>query len=93
RFVQTALASPVDKDAEAEAMAELRATFGRSVVTRAAIAAGTVLTDVHLSCKKPAGGLPPSALAALLGRTVAHDLPQDHRLREDDLVPAEQAAS
>jgi N,N'-diacetyllegionaminate synthase len=86
-FVNEALAHPVDKDAMADELAELRTTFGRSVVTRHALPAGTVLTEEHLAAKKPAGGLPASALAALVGRSLAHDVARDHRLGEDDLEP------
>jgi N,N'-diacetyllegionaminate synthase len=90
RFVQSALDSPVDKDQAAESMAELRATFGRSVVAARPLPAGTVLAAGDLRCKKPAGGLPPSELAALVGRTLAHDLPADHRLGPADLLPGDE---
>lgn len=89
RFVTTALASAVDKDAEAERLAELRATFGRSVVAARPLAAGAVLGPDDLRCKKPAGGLEPAALASLVGRTVGRDVPTDHRLAEADLLPVE----
>jgi N-acetylneuraminate synthase len=88
RFVTAALASPVDKDDEAERMADLRATFGRSVVVVEPLAAGTVLREEHLRCKKPAGGLPPAALPSLVGRTLARAVPFDHPVAEADLQPS-----
>jgi N-acetylneuraminate synthase len=91
RFVDATRAHPVDKDAEAASMAELRATFGRSVVAEQDLPAGTVLDATHLACKKPAGGLPPAALAALLGRTLARDVARDQPLADHDLVPTAEA--
>lgn len=85
RFVDTALAHPVDKDAVADELADLRATFGRSVVARQPLPAGHVLRADDLACKKPAGGLAPAALADLVGRRLAHDVERDHPLAEDDL--------
>jgi N-acetylneuraminate synthase len=88
RFLDRAAASPVDKDHVAEAMEELRSTFTRSVVTRRELAAGTVLAGSDLACKKPAGGMPPSRLADLVGRSLARAVPADHPITDDDLAPA-----
>jgi len=88
RFVEQALAHPVDKDVDAAGAAGLRATFGRSVVAATDLPTGTVLEAGHLACKKPAGGLPPSALAGLVGRTSARPLARDQAITEHDLEPA-----
>jgi len=88
RFLDTALAHPVDKEAVAEQLADLRRAFGRSVVARRPLPEGTVLRADDLACKKPAGGLPPSAVEHLLGRTLAHDVPRDHVLADADLLAA-----
>lgn len=85
RLVDAALAHPVDKDAVAEQLADLRRTFGRTVVARRPLAAGTTLGPDDLACKKPAGGLPPSAVEGLLGRTLTRALDRDEPLREADL--------
>lgn len=88
RFIETMTANPVDKAAEAEATAPLRAIFTRSIVARAALAAGTVLTLDHVALKKPGNGLPPSRLNDILGRALKHGVAADQPIRDEDLVAA-----
>lgn len=85
RFVETALAHPVDKGALAAELAPLRLTFGKSVVAARALDAGITLTADDLALKKPGTGLPPKRLAGLYGRTLRRALAADEQLREDDL--------
>lgn len=85
RFVETALAHPVDKEAVAAASTELRAMFGRSIVATRPLAAGTVLTAEDLAPKKPAGGLPAARLTELVGQRLRRDLQADEPLRDDDV--------
>jgi N-acetylneuraminate synthase len=85
RFLERALASPVDKDAVAEELGDLRALFTRSVVAAADLEAGTVLSEAHLALKKPAGGLPPGRLAELVGRRLRRPVAADAQLTEDDV--------
>jgi len=87
RFLEAALASPVDKDVVAAELAPMRALFGRSVVARRALPAGHLLTAADLAAKKPAGGLPPAALPGLLGRRLTRDLAADERVHDADLAP------
>jgi N-acetylneuraminate synthase len=85
RFLERALASPVDKDAVAEELGDLRALFTRSVVAAADLEAGTVLSEANLALKKPAGGLPPGRLAELVGRRLRRPVAADAQLTEDDV--------
>jgi N-acetylneuraminate synthase len=85
RFLERALASPVDKDTVARELADVRALFTRSVVASGDLAAGTVLEEDHLALKKPAGGLPPQRLPELVGRRLRRDVAADERLGEDDV--------
>lgn len=85
RAVEVSLQVPVDKDAFALSQTELRSMFGRGVVTRMPVNKGTELTAALLTTKKPAKGMPPSALPELIGRVVAHDLPADHFILPGDL--------
>jgi N,N'-diacetyllegionaminate synthase len=85
RFVEEALANPVDKDAIAEEKANLRSIFGRSIVAARDLAAGLELTLEHLALKKPGTGLPESQLGALLGRRLRNPLPRDQQLKLDDI--------
>lgn len=85
RDVEAALRAQPDKDAEARALADLRAMFGRSIVARRPLARGTVLAAADLAVKKPAGGLPPDRWPALLGRRLRRDLAADEALRAEDV--------
>jgi N-acetylneuraminate synthase len=49
----------------------------RSLVARAAILAGTVLTEELLDVKRPGTGIAPTELAAVLGARAAADIPAD----------------
>lgn len=89
RFLGTALAHPIDKDAEAEAMAPMRALFTKSVVARHDLPAGHVLTGDDLAAKKPGTGIPSARLPELVGRRLARPVAADELLSDDDLLPAE----
>lgn len=84
-FIETALANPLDKESVAAEMAPMRALFGRSVVTRHALAAGSVLTEEDLVLKKPATGIPAAQLNSLIGRRVGRDLSANVMLALEDL--------
>lgn len=81
--------NPVDKDAAAERMAGMRTMFGRSLAPRETLAPGTVLTADMLVPKKPASGIPVSALDQVVGRRIVRPVPGDRLLSWEDLdVPA-----
>ncbi|MEM7588307.1 MAG: N-acetylneuraminate synthase family protein, partial [Acidobacteriota bacterium] len=86
RFTETALAHPVDKQAMATELDELRGIFGKSVVASRDLAAGVVLSAADLGLKKPATGIPASRYDELIGRTLARAVTRDQQLQEDDLV-------
>jgi sialic acid synthase SpsE len=79
REVEVSLGSPVKSPsaAERENMLGMR----RSIVTRVAISAGTVLRRDLVAFKRPATGLPPARLAEVLGRTARTDLAPDTPLQ------------
>ncbi len=85
RFIERALANPVDKDAVAEELAGVRDVFTKSVVAAVDVSAGTVLLAEHLAVKKPGGGIPPEGLAAVVGRRARIDLPADTLIDESHL--------
>jgi len=86
RAVEASLAHPLDKDASAAAMTDLKKMFGRGLVTRVPVRAGEVVTMEKLAAKKPALGLPPSQAEQVAGRRARRDLPADHFLTWDDLA-------
>ena len=83
--VATMDSHPVDKDAIAEKLNGLREMFGKSLAPAAPIKAGTVLRPEMLTTKKPAGGIPPEAVAQIAGRRLARDVTPDRILRWSDL--------
>lgn len=85
RFLERALASPVDKDDVAASMQPLRALFTKSIVARTDLDRGTVLEEAHLTLRKPGSGLPPDRLGDVVGRRLRHDVARDTLLAEDDL--------
>lgn len=87
RFLEAALAAPVDKDEVAAEMAPMRALFGRSLVASRPLPIGHLLTRGDLTAKKPGGGVPPARLEEFLGRRLRRSLTPDELLGDDDLVP------
>lgn len=87
RYINDAMANPVDKDGMAEELQGLRKLFMKSVVVRRPLSAGHVLKATDLIAKKPGSGIPAGQLQALVGRRVVHDLPVDHLVRGEDLDP------
>jgi N,N'-diacetyllegionaminate synthase len=78
-------ANPVDKDTAAERLAGMRTLFGRSLAPREALVPGTVLTAEMLVPKKPASGIPVTALDAVIGRRVLRPVAADRLLTYEDL--------
>ncbi len=85
RAIQRMLENPVDKDVMAEELAPLRRLFTKSVVTRLALGAGTVLRSEHLSVKKPGTGIPADRLPELIGRRLRRAVAPDTPLVEADV--------
>ena len=78
-------AHPLDKDAVAVEARALRGMFGKSVVARYPLPAGTVLGPEHLTLKKPGDGLPAAALSWLVGRRLSRSLCFDEQVRRSDV--------
>jgi N,N'-diacetyllegionaminate synthase len=85
RYVETVMASPVDKDAVAVESVPLRSMFTQSVVVRLDLPAGAVLTAQHLTTKKPGTGLPAERLPELIGARLKRSLKADEPVLESDL--------
>ncbi len=79
-------ANPVDKEAMADELATMRNTFGKSIATTCALAAGTALTTEMLTLKKPATGIPADQLARLVGMRLRRDVAPDRLLTWEDVV-------
>jgi N,N'-diacetyllegionaminate synthase len=85
RFIERALANPIDKDAEALRFSELRRIFGRSIVAARALPQGHVLEASDIALKKPAGGLGPSEFDRVVGMRLKRALAADTPISEGDL--------
>lgn len=87
RFIERMHAHPVDKQTLTPELDTLKRTFGKSVVARRDLAAGTVLDADDLALKKPGTGLPPAERDTLLGRRLACDVSADTVVLLEHLEP------
>jgi N,N'-diacetyllegionaminate synthase len=85
RFIERMIANPVDKDAAAGELEGVRRLFTKSVVARRDLAAGTVLSEEHLTAKKPGTGIPAARIPELVGSRLKRDVAGDSLLSPDDL--------
>jgi N-acetylneuraminate synthase len=85
KFIEAALAHPVDKDSVAAGLADVRRTFGKSVVAARDLPAAHRLTAEDLALKKPGTGIPASRLDQVLGKSLKRAVTVDTLLAEDDL--------
>jgi len=84
RFIETALANPVNKEALAADLVEVRRTFGKSVVAARALAAGHRAEAEDLAFKKPGTGIPAARFNEVIGRVLKRAVAADKLLSEDD---------
>lgn len=85
RAVEAALANPVDKDAMAATMAEMKRTFEKSVVAARDLPGGTLLSMGDLAFKKPGDGITAGKYQSLVGKKTKRNLAKDHPFAWDDL--------
>jgi len=88
RAIETALTSPVDKNA-VDAYRTMKETFEKSVVSVVDIEAGALLTEEMLAVKKPGTGIPARSLPEVVGRVAKHRIKRDSLIRWDDLSSEE----
>ena len=85
RAIETMLANPVDKNAEAERLVPLRRVFMKSIVARRDLPAGTVLVVEDLALKKPGTGLSATEWERVVGRSLARPVTAGEFLNEEHL--------
>jgi Sialic acid synthase len=86
RFVENAMAHPVDKDCEAEALQPVRDMFTKSIVAACNLGPGTVLAEEHLAFKKPGKGIPAARYHELIGRTLGAPVACNEMITADHLA-------
>jgi N-acetylneuraminate synthase len=84
RAISAMLGAPIDK-ADVGAFRDMKRIFEKSVVSVAAIPAGSVIEAHMLAVKKPGDGIPAARLPEIVGRRAARSIPADCVLREADL--------
>ena len=87
RFLEKALANPVDKDAMASELVNVRRIFTKSLVARRDLKAGERLQEIDLAAKKPGTGIPAARLNELLHRRLRRAVSADGLITEEDLEP------
>jgi N-acetylneuraminate synthase len=85
RFIERALAAPVDKRAMAEELSELRKVFGKSVVAARDLDAGARIAAEDIAFKKPGTGIPAARFNEVINRRLKRPVAADTLLSEDDL--------
>jgi N,N'-diacetyllegionaminate synthase len=85
RFIEKALANPVDKEGIASELAPLRRVFGKSVIATRDLPAGRRLAPDDLALKKPGTGIPPGRMPELVNCTLKRAVAANCLLSDDDL--------
>jgi N-acetylneuraminate synthase len=88
RFIEEMMAHPVDKNALVDDMRPLRDIFTKSLVPRADLPQGTILSESDLVLKKPGTGFSAESLPQVVGRRLRRTVRADEVLMENDLDPA-----
>lgn len=85
QFIQAALSHPVDKDANAAEMKDMRSIFSESLVAKIDLKAGHVLAKTDLTARKPGTGIAASRLEEIIGKQLKRDVATGTFLAEEDL--------
>jgi len=84
RLVEQALGSYTKAPTESEL--DVMRVARRSIVASRDIAEGEIITREKIDFKRPATGLPPFSLSAVLGRRAKRDIGADNAIKADDLA-------
>ncbi len=86
RFITTALANPVDKDASIAELSRERSIFTKSVVAARDLGQGHVITEADLALKKPGTGIPAARFHDLVGKRLRNAVARDVFFSEQDFA-------
>jgi N-acetylneuraminate synthase len=73
-FIEQTMRAPVDKDAFAAELSNMRTIFGKSLVARSDLKMGHALKRDDLTARKPGTGIPAERLEELLGKVLKRDV-------------------
>ncbi|HTX78779.1 MAG TPA: N-acetylneuraminate synthase family protein [Longilinea sp.] len=85
KFIQMALSHPVDKDANAAEMKEMRSIFSESLVAKTELKTGHTLAKSDLTARKPGTGIAANRLEEIVGKQLKRDVAAGTFLAEEDL--------
>lgn len=85
RAISSMLASPVEKG-DAARYKTMKDTFEKSLVVTRRIRKGETVPPDAFAVKRPGTGIPPSEMAAFIGKTAARDLDPDKLLTREDFA-------
>ena len=85
RFIESAVAHPVDKEATAAGFSTMRTTFMKSVVAARDLNEGVEMTMDDIAFKKPGTGVPAGRYHDVVGRRLRNALKADQQVSFDDL--------
>jgi len=85
RFIEKALAHPVDKDQAASSLGTLRNTFRKRIVVRNHLMKWHILTMNDIAFKKAGEGISADQLEGIIGRKLKMEKPADSAIQEGDL--------
>jgi N,N'-diacetyllegionaminate synthase len=77
--------NPVNKDAIACNLTEMRTLFGRSISLVSDMPRGTVISEDMLTLKKPGNGISEEYMVSLIGRRLKRDVVSEYLLTWDDI--------
>jgi N-acetylneuraminate synthase len=83
RFIESAMASRLDKATLSESATNMKQIFGRSIVASRDLVVGHVLTTEDLAFKKPGGGLSWDQLDLILGKKLSKSVLMDDPVLSD----------
>ena len=84
--IQTALNSPIDKDAQSVEFKGLHDLFTKSIVAARDLSAGQPLQFTDLAFKKPGTGISATKAESLVGKKLKRDVTRDHFFSEADFA-------
>ena len=79
------MATPVDKDAMAESLREMKRIFEKSIVAAVDIPEGASIEEGMLAMKKPGTGIPAKDLPSIIGKRTRRRIAADTLLKREDL--------
>jgi N-acetylneuraminate synthase len=85
RFIERAVARPVEKENAIAEAAEMRYMFGKSIVASRDLPTDHRLAASDLCVKKPAKGIPAARFDSVIGRRLIRGVAADSPIEERDL--------